>query len=276
MRISECLDKVDVVVCTYNSERYLDSCLSSVFRNVPVNRLFVVDNYSTDKTVEVAERYGAEVVRSKGSLAESRKLSFELVTTSLFVNVDSDVVLCEGWFDRVSRFMVEGVGACWGIALTMNPVQHRHYQEAMYSFKSADRYDLIVLGNMLCRREAVEGLRFPRDYCRGAVAGEDYFIKRFIEGKGFRVLSVPVFVEHYCNPPPLGLKTYWGGASTRLSEHRGVFGVLKRVLLSVPQGCFAALRCRDALVVPYWVRYRLEQLYGWLHWDRYYNLRRRG
>lgn len=265
---------VDVTVCTYNSEKYLEPCLSSIRRNVPVKTLWLVDNYSSDGTLKIAADYGCNIVQSKGSLAESRQLSFSLCETALFVNVDSDVVLCRGWFDKVKRFLSSEYGAVWGVALNNNPIQHRHYAEAMYSFKDPRCYNLIVLGDMICRKEAVEGLTFPKEYCRGAVAGEDYYIKDFIERKGFKTLTVPVFVDHYCNPSPLGLKTFWGGACTRLSEHRGIVGVLLRLFLSVAQGCFAAVKSRDAMVLPFWVRYRAEQVYGWLHWNRYYNLRR--
>jgi len=265
---------LDVTVCTYNSEKFLKPCLASIKRNIPVKTLWVVDNCSSDGTMKIAESFGANIIESKGSLAESRQLSFSLVETPIFANVDSDVILCDKWFNQLSKYMTPKLGAVWGIALTMNPIQHRHYQEAMYSFKNPNRYNLIVLGDMLARKEAVEGLTFPSDYKRGAVAGEDYYIKNFIERKGFKTLTAPVFVDHFCNPPPLGLKTYWGGASTRLSEHRGLLSVLLRAVLSVAQGSFAAVKSHDALVLPYWVRYRCEQVYGWLHWDKYYNLRR--
>ena len=96
--------KVDVVVCTYNSERYLRRCLESIIVNVPVSKLFVVDNCSTDSTVNIAKQFGAVVVQCRGSLAESRLLSFSLVSTTLFVNVDSVVVLCKDWFVKIKPY----------------------------------------------------------------------------------------------------------------------------------------------------------------------------
>ena len=41
-------DRMDVIVLTKNSERLLEQCFDSIFENVPVNRLIVVDGYSTD------------------------------------------------------------------------------------------------------------------------------------------------------------------------------------------------------------------------------------
>ena len=44
---------VDVVVLTKNSERVLRECLASVYENVPVKRLIVVDGFSTDNTLKI-------------------------------------------------------------------------------------------------------------------------------------------------------------------------------------------------------------------------------
>ena len=49
--------KVDVVVLTKNSEEQLERCLGAVYRNVPVNRLIVVDGYSTDKTLDIVSKF---------------------------------------------------------------------------------------------------------------------------------------------------------------------------------------------------------------------------
>ncbi len=58
---------IDVTVCTYNSEKYLKQCLASIKRNVPVKTLWIVDNCSSDRTVKIAESFGANIIKSKGS-----------------------------------------------------------------------------------------------------------------------------------------------------------------------------------------------------------------
>jgi len=268
---------VDVTVCTYNSGKVLKPCLSSIKRNIPVKTLWVIDNHSSDGTVKIAESFGANVIESKGSLAESRQLSFSLVETPIFANVDSDIMLCEKWFDKLLPYLSpHNMGACWGVALNMNPIQLCHYQRAMYSFKNPSRYNLIVLGDMLAKKKAVEGLTFPEGFKLGAVAGEDYYIKHFIERKGYKTLTAPLYVEHYCNPSPLGCKTFWMGASTRVTQRKGLIALLEHAFLSVPQAGFVVAKTHDVLVFPIWIRYRFETVYGWLHWDKYYNLKRKG
>jgi len=52
---------ITAVVLTYDEEKNLDACLGSLSGWIP--EVFVVDSGSTDRTVEIADRYGARVVR---------------------------------------------------------------------------------------------------------------------------------------------------------------------------------------------------------------------
>jgi glycosyltransferase involved in cell wall biosynthesis len=51
-------DLIDVIIRTTNSEEFLRECLQSVLDDVPVRRIIVVDNGSTDKTIEIASSFG--------------------------------------------------------------------------------------------------------------------------------------------------------------------------------------------------------------------------
>ena len=53
---------VSVVITTKNEEKNIENCLRSIrsqtFKNI---ELIVVDNFSEDKTAEIAKKYGAKV-----------------------------------------------------------------------------------------------------------------------------------------------------------------------------------------------------------------------
>jgi glycosyltransferase involved in cell wall biosynthesis len=267
---------VDVVVCTYNSEKFLDVCLDSIVKNVPVKKLFIIDNYSVDQTVVIAEKYNAIIVKFKGSLAEARALSFRLVDTDFFVNVDSDVVLCEGWFKKLFPYFgfSDNVGVVWGITLDQHPL-HKLYLESMYRIRRAENYNITHLPNMIAKREVLLDIVFPLNISSGSVANEDVVLKRYVEKKGYMCVVAPVFVKHYSWPPLIDRKTFWYGASARLSGVVGFRGLLLRVVFSVPQGLYAALASGEARVLPYWVKFRFQVLYGFLHYSKYYNLKRK-
>ena len=50
---------ISVIILTYNEELNLESCLKSVVDWT--DEIFIVDSYSTDKTLEIAKEYGAEI-----------------------------------------------------------------------------------------------------------------------------------------------------------------------------------------------------------------------
>lgn len=267
--------KVDVMVNTYNSEKYLEQCLSSIKRNIPVRKLWVIDNFSQDHTVEIAEKFKAKIIQTKASLAEARALGFNLVETQLFVNVDSDIVLPFDWFHHISKYWNNPkIGCIWGIPIHMLPL-HYEYQTSMFKFKNPCAYHIPHLPNMLARKDLLQDITFPALMKLGAVAGEDYWVMRWIEQKGFTCKCVPIFCKHYTWPPLLGKKTFWGGASTRLLKRKKLYHLLRQMLLSFPQGSFAAVVSGNPLVIPYWLRYRFEELYGFLHWHKYFSLKRK-
>lgn len=50
--------KISVVINTYNAERLLEKAILSVIK---ADEIIICDMYSTDKTIEIAEKYGAKV-----------------------------------------------------------------------------------------------------------------------------------------------------------------------------------------------------------------------
>lgn len=90
---------MDVVICTLNSEHSIGACIASVLRELAVQRIHVVDGGSTDGTLEIVRRFPQVTVhvRPDLSLGQSRAFSFTLPQTDWFLQIDSDVVLQEGW-----------------------------------------------------------------------------------------------------------------------------------------------------------------------------------
>jgi glycosyltransferase involved in cell wall biosynthesis len=87
---------VTVVVPTRNAAALLPGCLESVRRQEP-GGLVVVDGRSSDDTVSIARRFGAEVVDDEGlGLPHARQLGARTATTRYVALVDADVVLPDG------------------------------------------------------------------------------------------------------------------------------------------------------------------------------------
>ncbi len=64
--------KVDVVILTKNSARLLEECLTSVYKEIPICHLIVVDGFSTDETLEIVGRFERNYGNTKTIKTEAR------------------------------------------------------------------------------------------------------------------------------------------------------------------------------------------------------------
>jgi tetratricopeptide (TPR) repeat protein len=76
-----------------DEEEMLGKCLEAVAP--AVDEIVIVDTGSTDRTIEIAKRYGAKVIEQAwtGSFSEARNTSFEHATTDWIIYLDADEVL---------------------------------------------------------------------------------------------------------------------------------------------------------------------------------------
>lgn len=187
--------KVDVVVLTKDSEKTLVQCLDSVYRNIPVNRLIVVDGYSTDQTLEIVKKFDKRfhnvvLLREKGTRGRARQRAIKAVTTEWFMFVDSDVVLCHNWFEKAKKLMKDNVGAIWGVEIWS-------VLKNMTVLKLFKRVTVKIFGmrggthDLLVRHTAVKGIHIPSNLH----VYEDAYIKSWIDGKDLEVIST---YEPYC------------------------------------------------------------------------------
>ena len=164
--------QVDVVMLTKNSQHLLSKCLTSVYQNVPVKNLIVIDGYSTDRTLEILEQFNRKydnvlLFQMKGSRAKARTEGIRKVTTEWFMFVDSDVLLCSDWFKKVQADLEDGVGAVWGLNIDVLPnIKNKRILEmqtmvARQCFKlRGGMHDTLIL------HKAVEGIRIPEESAR--------------------------------------------------------------------------------------------------------------
>lgn len=103
---------ITVVVPTRNAEYLLEPCLTSIVRNRPA-ALIVVDGNSTDATVDIAKRFGAQVLSDDGKgLPVARALGAKAATTERVALVDADVIVPDGSLGAlVEEFDKDGYSA---------------------------------------------------------------------------------------------------------------------------------------------------------------------
>ncbi len=191
-------DLIDVVLLTKDSERVLSRCVESIYQNLPVAQLIVVDGYSKDKTLAILrgfnEKYhNIEIIMDHGTRATARQKGIERVTAEWFMFVDSDVVLCRDWYKKAQRYIQPDVGAVWGIEVwstITNP-------KTLRLFLTTTRRIFEVRGgthDTLIRTSLVRDIKIPAELH----VFEDAYIKDWISQKGYRVVACySPFCLHY-------------------------------------------------------------------------------
>jgi glycosyltransferase involved in cell wall biosynthesis len=92
-------NKISVVVCTRNEEHRLARALEGIKLNNP-DEIIVVDDNSTDNTVEIARRYTSNVILSKtGRLPKNRQIGIDQARNDLIAMIDADHILQAGDLD---------------------------------------------------------------------------------------------------------------------------------------------------------------------------------
>lgn len=84
---------LSVVLATRNEEENLGRCLESV--KSLADEIIVVDEYSTDKTVEIAKKYGAKVFLEPhhDNFHVTKQVALEKATGDWILQLDADEVV---------------------------------------------------------------------------------------------------------------------------------------------------------------------------------------
>jgi len=89
------MQNIAAIILTFNEEIHLKRCIDSI---LPITKeIFVVDCFSTDKTIEIAELMGAKVFRHKWENSYAKQLNWALsnlpVTSEWILRLDADEYL---------------------------------------------------------------------------------------------------------------------------------------------------------------------------------------
>ena len=85
---------VSVIIPTYNSEKTLRLCLESIKRQTYKNiEVIVVDNFSIDRTVDIAKSYGAKIVQERAERSKAKNVGLRLAKGQYVLFIDSDMEL---------------------------------------------------------------------------------------------------------------------------------------------------------------------------------------
>ena len=184
--------KVDLVMWTKNGEKTLGVVLDGINRVIPkevVNERFIVDDYSTDATRDIAVIKGWDVYFNHGSgISDGANTALSYVQSDFFCSFEQDVLLSDLWWNRISR-LVQGKDVAAACGLRFLPRSNLCF--------NIDRYQLTrqgthfmggygkTLDNTIWNTHVLRSLGgFPKL----KHAGVDNYLSHLIDAKGYKWL----------------------------------------------------------------------------------------
>ena len=100
-------DKLSFIIPALNEETHIGGVLDSILINADgyfSYEVIVVDNGSEDRTVEIAEKHGANCVHAPGcSISSLRNMGVSEASSDILVFLDADVYLGGDWGRQIGR-----------------------------------------------------------------------------------------------------------------------------------------------------------------------------
>ncbi len=96
---------ISVIILTYNEEIHIRRCLENVKKFA--KEVFIIDSYSTDRTLEIAKEYGAVVLQNKWENNYAKQLNWGLqhapITTKWILRLDADEYLMPELIEELNQ-----------------------------------------------------------------------------------------------------------------------------------------------------------------------------
>lgn len=159
--------KISLVICAYNEENYIKACLEHALKHSDnkFHEIIVVDNNSTDRTKEVAEKIrGVRVVHKleKGP-NHARQKGVEVATGDFVAFIDADTKMPEGWMNLAIKEFEKNprLGCISGPYIYYDLTKWQQFLCSIYWYTLAYPAYLIlgymvVGGNFIIKKEILE------------------------------------------------------------------------------------------------------------------------
>lgn len=186
---------LSIVIPAYNEENHLRDCLDAIAaQTVMPDEVIVVDNNSTDKTVEVALSYPfVRIVHEKQQgITHARNAGFNNATCDIIGRVDADNLVITTWVEHVkSLFVNPEIAAVTGPMFFYDmPLQEDNYM-AEHLFKKAlhkyhKGFPFLAGNNMAIRSTAWHDVK--DETCQVKNIHEDIDLAIHLHNRGYIIM----------------------------------------------------------------------------------------
>ena len=194
--------EVAFVMPAFNEEEWIGRSIKSIQKYAPGSEIVIVDNGSTDRTLEVAKQCGVNVYsKVDGTIASIRNHGVSKVGQKLIVFLDSDVTLTAQWADEfiIVRDQLEGeCGLVTGSHCSPPESDNLFLRYWFKSFSEERESSHLGTGHMIMNRSFFDKVG---GFDETLETGEDYeFCRRAVLLGGNIVNNTGLLVYHHDFP----------------------------------------------------------------------------
>jgi len=235
-----------VVVPARDEAQVIGRCLAALVREKQdgtIDRIVVVDNNSTDETINIARRFTDEVLQVDGAVSAVRNAGAAIAGTPFLAFVDADVVVEPGWGREVHAVIGRAsaadrdrlvFGATCAVPADANWIAHSWFR----SLASRTRQDYVNSGNLILSKALFDTIG---GFDETLTSGEDVDLCRRARLAGGTVAVTPdmaaVHLEYPTTLRAFFARERWHGRnmldnfSSPLQDKALLFAMLHIVLL---------------------------------------------
>ena len=95
--------KISIIIPAYNEETYIRECLKHVLDQIePADEIIVVNNNSSDKTVEIIKEFPVTLVNeTQQGMIPARNRGFNEATGDILIKTDADTQVPTDWVKKI-------------------------------------------------------------------------------------------------------------------------------------------------------------------------------
>lgn len=154
---------LSLIIPAYNEERHLKACLDAIAaQTIMPDEVIVVDNNSSDKTVEIAKSYPLVhlISEKKQGVMFARDRGFDAARSDIIGRIDADTLLPEDWVRNAHRAFSNQLtdaitGPVYYYDMPLSSVNYRldHFFRSIMNTRM-DQFPFLYGSNMAIRRSA--------------------------------------------------------------------------------------------------------------------------
>jgi glycosyltransferase involved in cell wall biosynthesis len=194
--------RISIVIPAYNEQYHLGLCLEAIkHQTVKPYQVIVVDNNSTDMSVEIAKsyRFVKLIHATKQGIVFARNAGFDAAKGSVIARIDADTILPNDWVEHLQKiFANKNIDAVTGSVFYYDsPFKKFNHQADLFIRSKIANYLNESVGylygsNMALRRQAWLNVRSKT--CRNNSLHEDLDLAIHLTNAGYKL----IFDEDLC------------------------------------------------------------------------------